>query len=607
MSEDAAIPKSGWRERLAGLKNIPPVLKLVWDAGPGLVSLGISARVLTAIVPVATLYVGKLIIDLVVGTLKNHSAFPQQIWFLLAIEFALTASANILNRIGDYANSRMADQFTREVSLRIMGHAATLDLQSFEDPVFYDKLERARVQATDRVILLSAMGQLIQQAVTLVSMAAGVIYFSPIIFALLVLTVIPAFLGESHFAFLGYTLAYSLTPLRRELDYLREIGTGKQSAKELKVFGLGSYFSKRFDSIQSEVIDRNRRLLRKRLGVGALLGLLSSGGYYGAYAYLVFRTLSGGLSVGDLTFLAGALAACSSQIQQLFSSFTGIADQALFLTDLLVFFSVEPKISSKANAIPAPRPIRAGFEFRKVCFEYPGTKRPILKNLDLKIEPGERIALVGANGQGKTTLVKLLCRLYDPTQGQILLDGVDLREYDIEDLQREIGVIFQDFVRYDLPARENVGVGRIEFSTDESRLNMAAEKSKASELIKRFPDGWEQMLGRRFEGGLDLSGGEWQKFALARAYMRDAQLLILDEPTAALDAMAEYDVFCRFAELTRDRMAVMISHRFSTVRMTDRIVVLENGAIHEQGTHNELVARGGTYAEMFELQASNYR
>jgi ATP-binding cassette subfamily B protein len=607
MSEVFQSQSKAWRDRLNALKNVPPVLRLIWQSSRAQSFGAIGTRVLNALVPFGTLWVGKLIIDSVVGTLKNHSPFPQQIWLYLALEFAFTAASAILGRASDYCDARLADQFVREVSLRIMRHAASLDLTSFEDPVFYDKLERARVQATDRIGMLHAMGSLIQQVVTLVSLSIAVIVFSPLLFLVLVVCVIPAFLGESHFAFLGYSLAYSLTPLRRELDYLRDLGTKRESAKELKVFGLGSYLQKRFDSIQGEVIDRNRKLLRKRLAVGALLGILSSAGYYGSYAYIVFRTLSGHLTVGDLTLLAGALAGCSSQIQQLFSTFTGIADQALFLSDLMQFFAVQPKIRSKEQTVPAPRPIREGFEFRKVCFKYPGSDRPVLDNLDFRMHPGERIALVGANGQGKTTFVKLLSRLYEPTSGQILLDGADLRDYAIEDLQKEIGVIFQDFVRYDMTARENIGVGRIESIQDTERLLMAAGKSKASELIERFPDGMEQMLGRRFEGGLDLSGGEWQKFALSRAYMRDAQVVILDEPTSALDAMAEYEVFCRFAELTQGRMAILISHRFSTVRMTDRIVVLENGAIHEQGTHQQLVAQGGQYARMFELQAANYR
>ncbi len=607
MSDTLHLQGKAWRDRLHALKNVPPVLGLIWQSSRGLTAAAIGTRVLIALVPFGTLWVGKLIIDTVVGTLRNHGAFPQVIWLYLALEFALTGIATILGRVTDFCDARLADQFVREVSLRIMRHAASLDLTSFEDPVFYDKLERARVQATDRIGMLHAMGTLIQQVVTLVSLSIGVIVFSPLIFLLLVVCVIPAFLGESHFAFLGYSLAYSLTPLRRELDYLRDLGTKRESAKELKVFGLGPFLQGRFDSIQGEVIDRNRKLLRKRLMVGALLGLISSAGYYGAYAFVVFRTLSGSLSVGDLTFIAGALAGCSSQIQQLFSTFTGIADQALFLSDLLQFFAVKPKIHTKAEAIPAPRPIQHGFEFKKVSFHYPGTERLVLNKLDFHLDPGERIALVGANGQGKTTLVKLMSRLYEPSSGQILLDGVDLREYQIEDLHKEIGVIFQDFVRYDMTARENIGVGRVECLRDERLLQIAAEKSKANEIIERLADGMEQMLGRRFEGGVDLSGGEWQKFALARAYMRDAQVLILDEPTAALDAMAEYEVFCRFAELTKGKMALLISHRFSTVRMSDRIVVLENGSIREQGTHQQLVARGGQYARMFELQAANYR
>lgn len=607
MGNTLRLQGKAWRERLNALKNIPPVLALIWNSSRVLTSGAILSRVLTALVPFGILWVGKLIIDTVVGTLRTHGPFPTQIWLYLGLEFAFTGAAAILGRCADYCDARLADQFVKTVTLRIMRHAASLDLASFEDPVFYDKLERARVQATDRIGMLHAMGNLIQQAITLISLSIGVILFSPLIFLLLVVCVIPAFLGESHFAFLGYSLAFSLTPLRRELDYLRDLGTKRESAKELKVFGLGNYLEDRFDHIQSEVIERNKKLLRKRLGVGTLLGLVSSAGYYGSYAFLVFRTLRGGLSVGDLTFLGGALAGCSSQIQQLFSTFTGIADQSLFLTDLLQFFKVIPKIHSKPNALPAPRPIRAGFEFKKVCFQYPGTNRLVLNNLDFRLEPDERIALVGANGQGKTTFVKLISRLYEPTSGQILLDGIDLREYSIEELHREIGVIFQDFVRYDMTARENIGAGRIECIQDDSKIQTAAEKSKAIDIIKRFPDGMEQMLGRRFESGVDLSGGEWQKFALARAYMRDAQVLILDEPTAALDAIAEYEVFCRFAELTRGRTAILISHRFSTVRMTDRIVVLENGAIREQGTHQQLVANGGQYAKMFELQASNYR
>jgi ATP-binding cassette, subfamily B, bacterial len=324
---------------------------------------------------------------------------------------------------------------------------------------------------------------------------------------------------------------------------------------------------------------------------------------------VIFQTVNHrpGFTIATFSFLVQTILNVQSNISQLFSTLSSIADQALFLTDLLAFFEMKPTVQSTPNALPAPRPIHQGFEFRNVSFRYPGTERLILSGLNFRLEPGERIALIGQNGQGKTTIVKLITRLYDPTAGEVLLDGVDLRDYDIEDLCREVGVIFQDFMRYEMTARENIAVGRIDFLPDLGKIRDAAEKSLADGVIEKLGGGYEQMLGRRFEGGVDLSGGEWQKLALARAYLREAQVLILDEPTAALDARAEFEVFQRFNELTTDKMALFISHRFSTVRMAERIIVLENGSIAEEGSHDRLMARGGTYADMFELQASSYR
>jgi ATP-binding cassette subfamily B protein len=587
--------------RVGALRNLWPVLKLVWNSGPLLMPPAIGLRLLAALVPLGALWVAKLIIDHVVhGSTEN-------ICWLLGCEFLLAVTGNICGRAIDYCDVRLADEFTREVSLRIMRHASKLDLQSFEDPVFYDKLERARVQATDRVGMLSGVGRLLQQSVTLIALAGGVIAYSPVLFLLLVLCVIPAFLGESHYAFVGYNLAHRLTPVRRELDYLRVLGTSKESAKEVKIFGLADYLRNRFDQLTGTVIRENKLLSTRRLAVGSALGMLGSSGYYSAYALLVYRAANGQMTVAELTFLGGALLGCANQLSMLFSTFASIADQALFLTDLVDFFAVKPRIRSRAHALPAPRPIRDGFEFRKVSFNYPGASRLVLNNLNFRIEAGERIALVGENGQGKTTLVKLVSRLYDPTSGMILLDGADLRDYDIDDLHREIGVIFQDFMRYDLPARDNIGVGRIGARDDDFLLHEAARKSGAYEVLNKLPKGLDQVLGRRFEGGVDLSGGEWQKLALARACLRDSQVLILDEPTASLDAAAEAEVFEQFAELTHDRTALFISHRLSTVKIADRIIVIEGGHVREQGTHNELLNHGGRYARLFELQAANYR
>ncbi len=385
------------------------------------------------------------------------------------------------------------------------------------------------------------------------------------------------------------------------------MGGSKEAAKELKLFGLGGFLTERFTNLSNDIYSENVELSGRRLRIGALLTVLGTLGYYGAYAWVIWRTVKGELSIGTLYFLSGAILQASNNIQQIFSTASSIADQALFLTDLLAFFEMQPTIFSKPNALPAPRPIVCGFEFRNVSFTYPGTTRLVLDRLNFTLHPGERVALIGENGEGKTTIVKLLTRLYDPTGGQILLDGVDLREYNIEDLYTEIGVIFQDFMRYEMTAHENIAVGRIEDLHDTERIFSAARKSLADEVIAKLPGGYEQMLGRRFHHGVDLSGGEWQRLALARAYLRDAQVLILDEPTAALDARSEYEVFARFAELTEGKTTLFISHRFSTVRMADRIVLLKNGRIAEDGNHRQLIALGGRYAEMFELQAASYR
>ncbi|MGO8792221.1 MAG: ABC transporter ATP-binding protein [Terriglobia bacterium] len=596
-----------WRERLSALRNLPPGLKIVWESGPRVVASGIIFRVVAALVPLGVLAVSRKIIDAIVQVVKTHSPVSRGFWWLVAMEFGLAVLGAVMGRLCDYCDGLLADRFTRHVSIRVMEHASRLDLSSYEDPEFYNKLERARHQATDRIGMIQSFGRLLQGLVTAITLSVSILAFSPWLLLLLVAGVIPAFVGESHFAFLGYALNMRLTPTRRQLDYLRDLGASKESAKELRLFGLSGHFSGRYAQLADDVYVQNISLLKRRLTAGSLFGLLSTAAYYSAYAYVIFQTLAGALSVGTMVFLAGALNGASSNIQQIFSIFSSIADQALFLTDLLDFFAVEPKVRSKPHALPAPRPIRQGFEFENVSFTYPGTSRHILDGLNLHFRRGERVALVGENGQGKTTIVKLITRLYDPTVGRILLDGIDLREYDLDDLHREIGVIFQDFMRYEMTARENISVGKIGDGTNIASIAAAARKSMAAPVIERLPLGYGQMLGRRFEGGVDLSGGEWQKIALARAYLRDSQLLILDEPTASLDARSESDVFHRFSELTQGKMALLISHRFSTVRMADRILVLADGRIAEDGSHSDLMTRGRRYSQMFELQAASYR
>ncbi len=589
------------------MRNVRPLLAMVWETSPPLVLATTVLRLCRALMPLAILWVSKLILDAVVSRIVRKTGNLEHLWKLVALELGLAVLSDLLGRGNTLFDSLLADRFTNRLSVRLMRHATELDLASFEDPVFYDKLERARRQTTGRLTLLASLLGMCQDTLSLITLSGILVVFSPWLMALLVAAVIPAFLGETHFTTLAYSVLYRRTPERRLLDYLRFLGAGAQSAKEIKIFGLGRHLADRYQEVSEAIDNENKLLAVKRALVGGSLNLVSTGGYYGAYVVVLARVLSGGISIGTFTMLAGAFQRSRSYIESILSSFNDISEQAMFLSDLFDFFSMEPTIHSLPGAIPAPRPIRDGFEFRNVNFAYPGSSRLVVENINFRLYPAEKIALIGENGAGKTTIVKLLARLYDPTSGSILLDGVDLRDYDVDDLRREIGVIFQDYMRYDMVVRDNIGFGKIESLQDQVRVASSAQKSLADSLIGRLPKGYDQMVGRRFEGGVDLSGGEWQKLALARAYMRDAQLLILDEPTATLDARAEFEVFQRFSELTRGRMAVLISHRFSTVRMADRILVLAGGVIQEQGTHQQLVALGGRYAELFELQAAGYR
>ena len=605
--EEQTKLENNWRLRMSALRNVPPILRIVWQSGPVVVSLGLIFRVAASFLPLALLWITKLIIDNIVHAISAHQPMSPRFWWLVGAEFALAVVNALLARGMDFLDTLLAERYMRHVSIQVMKHAAELDLVAYEDPVFYDRLERARVQATDRLGMIQSIGRLWQQVISAVLMSVSIMVYSPWLMLLLIAGVIPALLGESHFAFLGYAKNFKQTPIRRQLDYLRQLGGSKEAAKELKLFGLSRFLTDRFTRLSNDIYTEDVSLARRRLVAGAIFSVIGTMGYYSAYAFVIWRTIQGKLSIGTLTFLAGAIQQASQSIQQVFSTLASIADQALFLTDLLAFLEMKPTIQSKPNALMVPRPIMRGFEFRNVSFHYPGNPRLVLDRLNFHLSPGERVALIGENGQGKTTIVKLITRLYDPTEGQILLDGVDLREYSLEDLYSEIGVIFQDFMRYEMKSRENIAVGKIEQIENIDLLRTAAHKSLADAVIRKLPDNYEQMLGRRFEGGVDLSGGEWQKIALARAYLRDAQLLVLDEPTAALDARSELEVFRRFAELTAGKMALLISHRFSTVRMADRIVVLENGKIAEEGNHSQLTSLGGRYAEMFEMQASNYR
>jgi ATP-binding cassette subfamily B protein len=612
-----------WRERLAALRYLPALLRLVWETHRGYTLAMIALRLLRAFVPVAALWAAKLIIDQVVLLARTPGASLTPLWRVVALELAIVIVGEILARASSLIESLLGDLFSNHISVRLMRHAATLDLAQFEDPEFYDHLERARRQTTGRIGLIAMLLAMGQDLLTLLSLGTALAVHNPWLLLLLAVAILPSFLGETHFASLSYSLLFRWTPERRELDYLRYVGASDKTAKEVQMFGLAGWLSDRYAALAQRYYDENKRLSVRKGIVSALLSIIGTLGYYGAYITILMRAVAGAISLGTLTFLAAAFARSRDLIQRLLLSASDIYEQSLYLRDLFVFFEMVPTIRSKPGAARVPAPMRTGFVFEDVGFQYPGSDRWAIRHVDLTIAPGERIALVGENGAGKTTITKLLARLYDPSEGRILLDGKDLRDYDLASLREAIGVIFQDFVRYDMRFDENVGVGEIQGVTaylEQARdataempgvppeaLVDAADRSLASSLLPRFTQGYRQMLGRRFDDGVDLSGGEWQKIALARAYMRSAQLLILDEPTAALDARAEYEVFVRFNELMAGRMAVVISHRFSTVRMADRIIVLSDGRVVEEGTHEALVARRGLYAELFEMQAAGYR
>lgn len=601
-------PPPTWRERLAALRHVPPLLRLVYQTHRGYTTAIIGLRVVRAFVPLAVLWVGKLIIDEVVAAMgAPHAADWWRLGGLVALELAFAVGGEGLARVSSLLESLLGDLFSNRVSVRLMEHAATLDLAQFEDPDTYDHLERARRQTVNRIGLLALLLATTQDLITLASLAGVLLVQLPWLLLLLVVAVVPAFLGEAHFAALGYSLLFSWTPERRQLDYLRYMGASDESAKEVKLFGLSDFLVRRYAKLSDEFFQANRRLAVRRNVVSTALVSVGTLGYYAAYAVIIYLTVLGRFTIGDLTFLAGSFRQSRDLIQRILLALSQIYEQSLYLSDLFTFFEVQPRVTSPPDARQVPRPIRSGFEFDGVGFRYPGSERWAVRHLSFRIAAGERVALVGENGAGKTTLVKLLARLYDPDEGRVLLDGVDLREYDLASLRHNIGVIFQDYVRYDFVVRENIAVSQIDALDDDARIREAARRSLAEAVVSRLAGGYDQMLGRRFEGGVELSGGEWQKIALGRAYLRDAQVLILDEPTAALDARAEYQVFLRFAELTKGRMAVLISHRFSTVRMADRILVLKEGELVEHGTHAELVASGGLYAELFNFQAAGYR
>ena len=594
------------KDSFSSLTFVPRFFKEIWKTNKKLFLISSFCRLIAALLPVVILWVGKIIIDEIIRITTLGDKDFSELWKYVLIEFILVILSDLISRAISLTDGILGDQYNIKTSVKIIEKTNEIDISLLENSEFYDKLDRARTQTSGRVDLMSNVLGQAQTTISIITLVAGLIYFEPYLIILLVLSIIPSFINEVRFSQQQYSLARSWTTERRELDYLRFIGANDKTAKEIKLFGLTNFIVNRFQNLATKYFKLNKTLVIKRSSYGFLFNLLGSISYYAAYVFIIYRVLSGDITLGELTFLSGSFNRLMKSLQDFFSKFTRISESSLYLKDYFDFIdiSIEPKIKED---VPLPKVIQKGFEFKNVFFAYPESENQILKDVSFSIKAGEKIAFVGQNGAGKTTLTKLLLRFYEPTSGEILLDGINVNRYNKSEYQAYFGVLFQDFFRYEFTVKENIAIGKIEEINNQERIENAAELSLADEVVSELTYGYEQQLGKRFVKGQELSGGQWQKIALARAYMKSAEVMILDEPTSALDAKAESQVFERFIHLIKNKTSVIISHRFSTVRQADRIIVLELGKILESGTHNELMANNKLYAHLFTLQAEGYQ
>ena len=605
-----------WLNKKAGegrdaLHNVGRAFGLVWQAHRAATLTMAALTLVSALIPAAQAYVGKLIVDAVVAAVNTQpsadEALRSVLPYLLA-EFVLIMTSAAISQVRTLAEHILHARYNLEINSRIIRKALSLDLSHFENAEYYDKMTNARNEADWRALRIVNGGfSLVENLITLLSYAMLLLRFNPWIALILFGATIPSFLAQSHFSELSFRLLSWRAPEARQMQYFEQLLTNDATVKEVKLFGLGDALLKRYISLFWKFLREDQSIAQGRSFTAFGWGLLSTASYYLSYAWIVLQAVTRAITLGDMTLYLAVFRQSQGTFAGLFDGIRELYENALFMSNLFSFLELEPQMVHAANPKPVPVHIQRGIEFRDVGFQYAGAEAFAVRHVNFCIHPGEKLALVGANGAGKTTLIKLLTRLYDPTEGQILLDGVDLRDYDVDELRQRIGVIFQDYVRYQLTVSDNIGFGQIEAVDDRPRIVSASERSGAHPVVTKLVDGYETQLGRWFRKGRELSGGEWQKIALARAFMRDSEVLVLDEPTAALDAENEAAVFAKFRELTEGKMAVLISHRFSTVRMADRIAVVADGTISELGTHAELLALNGTYAHLFTLQAAGYR
>lgn len=602
---------SSWKDASDALRNTPQAFKLVWQASKRHTLINFSLIPLIAVLPAAQSWVGKMIVDRILQAIDINAdvqAGLQLVLPFVLFEFALLLVSTLLSSFQSLSNNILRSLLTRHVNTLIIDKSISLDLQFYEDPVFYDNMQNARRRADSSALaIVTSISQVAQQLITLISLVVLLVGFSPWLAVVVILAAVPNFLSNSRFAEMAFRALTHRAPEARLLSYIENLLTSNETVKEIKLFGLGESLKQRYEDLFTQFLEEDTSIARRNTYASLAWGMLSNLAYYGSYIWVIVRTITRAITLGDMTMFLSVFRQSQRAVQMLLENFSRLYENNLYLDNLLDFLKIEPALEIPENGKIAPAPILEGVRFENVSFKYPGSEKYVLKNVNLFIKPGESIALVGLNGAGKTTLIKLLTRLYDPTEGRITLDGTDLRDFDLQSLHQRFGVIFQDFVRYQFSVKENIGFGQVEELENQERIEVAADKGGATEVIAELPEGYETVLGRRWNRGHELSGGQWQKIALSRAFMRKAEVLILDEPTSALDAEAEYEIFLRFRELMQGRVAVLISHRFSTVRMADRIVVLSEGRIIELGSHEELMAHNQSYAHLFNLQAEGYR